>query len=306
MPFPLFESSERAGGPIHTFLKPAKNTSLQFNVENAITNTNLGKFVPMTADLITLAAATSGSGFLKGLADAAVNLGLAGRGFVDELDQAVAADPSILGSGFGQLIKEPADTSFIEKPIPVPTLVGTGIFSRLTGLLNKATNLLPSSDKNARPQFPGEKHAIFKLGNNLPGRANYAGPGTRILERIKRNDPPRVLTDKVAQAHDIRYALADDTGDIRRADLQMIEKLKQIRSAGTDSKLNTDPSLRIIQGKVLAERFSLLDRAKFASFDPDMGEKDKEILKNKLSTLSQEGFGKSGSALRKKLLRRLL
>jgi hypothetical protein len=33
-------------------------------------------------------------------------------------------------------------------------------------------------------------------------------PGTQITKRLKRGDPPRAISDKVAQAHDIRYGLA--------------------------------------------------------------------------------------------------
>ncbi len=36
-------------------------------------------------------------------------------------------------------------------------------------------NLLPSSDENARPGYPGEKHAILKLPNGKFGVANYMG-----------------------------------------------------------------------------------------------------------------------------------
>lgn len=277
----LFTSSPNAGGISNTFLRGPKQTSLQFNLTNFIENTGLNRAVPLDLNITNLARKTFGGRLEidtppEILLPETSFIAKEGAGFIDELDQAS-----------GQM--------------------GTGIFSRITNFLNKATNILPSSDSNARPQFSGEKHAVFKLPNGLPGRANFAGPGTRILERLRRQDPPRNLTDKTAQAHDIRYALAEDTDDIRSADMKMIDKLKNIRIAGQDSKLNTDPSLRIIQAKVAAENFSLLDRGKFAEFDRNMSSDDTNLLKSTLTKLKQEGFGsKSGRSLRMKLLRRLL
>ena len=52
-------------------------------------------------------------------------------------------------------------------------------------------NILPNSDETARPGFPGEKHAILKLPNGKYGVGNYIGPGTHLVERLKRGDPPR-------------------------------------------------------------------------------------------------------------------
>lgn len=36
-------------------------------------------------------------------------------------------------------------------------------------------NVLPSSDENARPGYPGERHAILQLPNGKYGVANYMG-----------------------------------------------------------------------------------------------------------------------------------
>lgn len=42
-------------------------------------------------------------------------------------------------------------------------------------IITAVKNVLPSSDSNARYQYPGEKHAILKLGNGKFGTANYSG-----------------------------------------------------------------------------------------------------------------------------------
>ena len=50
-------------------------------------------------------------------------------------------------------------------------------------------NALPSSDSSARPGYAGEKHAILKLSNGKYGVANYMGPHTNLLERLRKGDP---------------------------------------------------------------------------------------------------------------------
>lgn len=157
--------------------------------------------------------------------------------------------------------------------------------------LTTVSNAFPSSDENARPMFDGEYHAIVKLPNGKYGRANYTSPGTRVIQRIKRGDPPRVLSDKVSQAHDIRYTLAKNTADVREADKKMVRDLKQLSREGTDSQVNIQPALRGIQGKMIAEDFSLLSRDKFINVRNQPNESDKMMLENKLKQLEQQGYG---------------
>ena len=54
---------------------------------------------------------------------------------------------------------------------------------------NTIRNALPNSDDTGRPGFAGEKHAILKLPNGKYGVGNYIGPGTQIIQRLKRGDP---------------------------------------------------------------------------------------------------------------------
>jgi hypothetical protein len=161
-------------------------------------------------------------------------------------------------------------------------------------------NLLPSSDKNARPGFPGEKHALLKLPNGRIGVANYMGPGTQIEKRLARGDPPRTLSDKVAQAHDIRYSLATNQKDVRNADRKMVSKLKQIERTRGDSKFNTQLGMRMIQAKMLAEKTGLAKPGKIASFG-GIKDSSKPGFMTKLDELEQEGFGLPGDMLKAKL-----
>lgn len=54
--------------------------------------------------------------------------------------------------------------------------VGSRALNLATGEVGTAlSNLMPSSDANARPQYPGEKHAILQLPGGKVGRANFMG-----------------------------------------------------------------------------------------------------------------------------------
>jgi hypothetical protein len=171
-------------------------------------------------------------------------------------------------------------------------------------------NIIPNSDDNARPQFEGERHAILRLPNGRTGFGNYIGPGTRVAERIARGDPPRTEIDKVAQMHDIRYSLAKNTDDIRKADNAMLKKVEEIQKNKTDSLMNIYQA-KAIYGKVLGEDLGLLKKGSFSSVDKPARrvktEEEKKTLINKGNELIQEGYGKKkllpGDALKMKIIK---
>ena len=177
-------------------------------------------------------------------------------------------------------------------------------------------NLIPSSDATARPSFPGEKHAILKLGNGRPGIANYMGPGTNVIERLKRGDKGRTPADTVAKRHDIDYTLASGKSTkeeqlkaVRQADNRMLNSLKDISSGkhGGDSRLNIQTGLRLIQAKKLGEDLGVLSRSKFAGPLETIPHGDQVLLLNNQQELEQEGFGVElpGDALKSKLLKKM-
>jgi hypothetical protein len=175
-------------------------------------------------------------------------------------------------------------------------------------------NALPDSDETARPGFAGEKHAILKLKNGKYGVGNYIGPGTHLVERLKRGDPPRTEVDKVAQAHDIRYFQAKDLGDIRKADNIMINKVKQISRNRGDAPQNIMQA-NLIRAKVVGENLGVLKKDAFSGNLADnkvIADQNKTMFDAKLSTLSQGGYGfvgagdervLPGDALKMKLLK---
>lgn len=163
------------------------------------------------------------------------------------------------------------------------------------GFINSILNALPSSDKNARPGYPGEKHTMLKLPNGLPGRANFVGPGTQIVKRLRRGDPPRTLTDKVAQMHDIRLTLSRTPEDVRYGDNKMISKLKELSRKKLDSQFNIQQGMKAIQLKTSLEDAGVLPKGSFGN----MGDKvdkipraDLVLLRRKEKQLEQQGFGR--------------
>jgi hypothetical protein len=166
-------------------------------------------------------------------------------------------------------------------------------------------NLVPSSDENARSGFAGEKHAILKLPNGKFGVANYMGPGTHLEARLRRGDPPRTMSDKVAQAHDSRYALARSQSDVAAADRAMIKKLKEMQRKRQGNAMNIQMGLRPIQAKLRAEQLGLVKSGSIASFGDSLGTSGQSLVEGKLSQLEQEGFGLPGDVLKMKLLHQM-
>ena len=146
------------------------------------------------------------------------------------------------------------------------------------------------SDKLWGSEFPGERHMPLKVGNKFK-RAQYAGPGTALIKRLKRGDPGISETDRASMAHDIRYGLAPTAKGVREADEKMVAALKRISAKGTDSRFNTFIAQRGIEAKMAMENMGI---TKIDTFTTPAGAYDKEtmeMLRDKERELSQQGYG---------------
>ena len=176
-------------------------------------------------------------------------------------------------------------------------------------------NALPNSDETGRAGFAGEKHGILQLPNGKFGTANYMGPNTNLIERLRRGDPPRSLVDKASMAHDIRYALAKTPDDIRKADNIMMNAVERIaRNRGDDPK--NIAQARLVKAKVIGEDLGLIRRDAFSG---DLSKKaisdnDRITLMSKIGSLAHEGYGlglagqgriRPADALKMKLLKQM-
>lgn len=153
-------------------------------------------------------------------------------------------------------------------------------------------NAIPSSDDTARDGFAGERHAILQLKNGRNGVANYMGPDTALLKRLKRGDRGRTAVDEVSRAHDIRYALAKTQADIRKADNKMIRAVKQIEQDKLDNPRNILLA-KAITGKKMAEDLGILRRDAFSgdlSKNP-ASVQERNYLSTSLAPLEQKGYG---------------
>lgn len=194
------------------------------------------------------------------------------------------------------------------------TQEGTGLGDTIRDVINRGVNAIKNSDETARPRFKGEVHAILKLPNGKNGIANFMGPGTAVIKRLKRGDPGRTAADTVAKRHDIDFALAQGSSSrkeqakaIRAADNRMVSSLQRIKKSGKDATRNVETGLRAIQIKRIAEDRGVFPKPSFSGPLRSIPAGDKAILESNRSKLSQEGFGDMclpGEELRKKLLRK--
>ena len=189
------------------------------------------------------------------------------------------------------------------KSTPITLQRGGGFFDKLKNIGKKISdfssgeigtaisNAIPDSDSNARPLFVGEQHALLKLPNGKMARANFMGPGTHIVERLRRGDPPRTLSDKTAKAHDIRYLLSKNPDDVRKADNKMIDSLNRLQRMKLDSDFNINQG-RLIQAKTIGEDIGFLKKGSFADFKQLDNDNDRNLVNSELNKLEIQGYGK--------------
>jgi len=109
-------------------------------------------------------------------------------------------------------------------------------------------------------KYKEENHS-FLLVDGIPVIANYAGPGTRIFQRLKDGDKPKSVVDLISKIHDIEYTLSQTASTkegmrkkIRRADEGMIKKL------ASSKKYKLDNFVNIGIGNLIALKVKLEDK----------------------------------------------
>lgn len=131
--------------------------------------------------------------------------------------------------------------------------IGTSISNKLSEYYNK--------NPEWRPGFAGEKHLVLPTNFGLT-RANYAGPNTNLNTRLERGDKgvdgPNGI-DEAAKKHDIAYATANNYDDIRRADNEFIDDVKN-SSQGPMMKKAVISAIKL---KQIGEDAGLLDNQRY-------------------------------------------
>jgi hypothetical protein len=155
---------------------------------------------------------------------------------------------------------------------------------------------------------------VLKLKNGKNGVANYMGPGTHVIDRVKRGDPGRTPADNVAKRHDIDFTLAQEAPDkptqlrlARAADKRMVSSLRKIQSGahGGDSFRNIQAGMRGIEAKMALENRGLLNPSTFAGDLVKHNPSDSALLKGERAKLTQQGYGLPGSGLKRQVMKKL-
>jgi len=164
---------------------------------------------------------------------------------------------------------------------------GRGIGDFITDLGLSAIGGLTGVDNEINRLYPGEKHGILTLPDGRRAFAQYMGPSTQVTKRLLRGDPGLTNVDKASKAHDIRYSLAKNDYDIRRADRLMMEAVSKF----PDNLLNKAQAslIKIKQG---LDRLGFKVGSTYGSDELD----DPRILalyKTELGKLIRMGFGRA-------------
>ena len=150
----------------------------------------------------------------------------------------------------------------------------------------------------------GERHAYIYTGSNASNilgleRASFMGPGTNLTKRLKQNSQPKTYSDKVSQAHDIRYGLSKDIKDIRTADKKFLKNLDKAKNEKLDYKFNIYQGDIGIKSKIFLEDKVGVKPEFFTDFGiNNLTKEEINLYTNKLKELEMEGFGKRKMKLR--------
>jgi hypothetical protein len=101
-------------------------------------------------------------------------------------------------------------------------------------------------------------------------KAQFMGPGTNVLFRLRRGDQGLTPCDRVARRHDIDYALAGSAltkekqiSMVRKADERMVRKLNEIANRGLDYQVNIQQG-KLISAKMKMEDFGIMNMGSFS------------------------------------------
>ena len=163
------------------------------------------------------------------------------------------------------------------------------------GILDATANMVLSNKHNRL--MPGERHQIIYLPDGTYNPARFSGPGTQLETRLRRGDKPLSYVDTVAEAHDLRYGLAQTEADVRTADNKMVQLIAQGRRSGKDSNFNLNQA-DLIKAKILLEDKLGVPKSWFASYGREGKPQNViDLYQNKLNELQQQGFGASGQGI---------
>lgn len=166
------------------------------------------------------------------------------------------------------------------------------VFGKIGATVSNELQKRFGKNPDARPIAPGEKHIVLPTDFGLT-RANFAGPGTRVNQRVKRGDVgvdgPRGI-DSISKTHDIDYVNARKESDIRKADRKMVSA---VRSSTANKKIR-NVVIAALKAKMAGEDSGAWDVNKFTESVPPEG-----IGKGPASRLLKEVIRKQKKCIKK-------
>ena len=158
--------------------------------------------------------------------------------------------------------------------------------STVKNALNGAANLV--ADQSINKLMPGELHGLLKLPNGKLARAQFMGPGTHVVERVKKGERGLTAVDTESKWHDIAYGLAKNQADIGAADRHMMSKINEFARDKKDIPWNLNQG-RLIGIKATVDNFKPgLIGSTFGGVD----QKDIPLYENTKKQLEAQGYGK--------------
>ena len=187
--------------------------------------------------------------------------------------------------------------------------LGRGALSKIVNKSVDLYNKIMGHEKDPRDHVldPDEAHAVFKNKKGALVRAQFAGPGTSIVNNIKRlnhkhkGNVKKMVhmdnfvseTDKIAMLHDLRYYIdGSDPKKVRHADKMMLKKLDESRKKG-NSRFNVYPSKIGIKGKIILEDLGIFRPGSFAegNAEKEVNAKNLRLMRKVKRRLEKEGYG---------------
>lgn len=133
---------------------------------------------------------------------------------------------------------------------------------------------------------PGEVH-VPQFTTSGIYNANFSGPGTHVIDRIKEGKRGITTQDKAANAHDIRYSLAKNHKDVRIADDKMVQKLWKESSIWKPlESLNNLIGAVGIKAKTVLEDVGIVDQNTFTTpGSNNLSSENEKVLRDRLDEL---------------------
>lgn len=118
----------------------------------------------------------------------------------------------------------------------VASILTSGYGSERSTKLKNHWNTVRNNNPDWRPEYAGERHFPHRSGSTY----NFMGPGTQIVKRIARGDPPLDGVnglDAQARKHDIAYYNAKSLKDVRKADKDMLAGVKSANAPSVEKNI---------------------------------------------------------------------